>query len=82
MRNFEKRVVTGLVLEAITAAEGIEATEAEVNEELAKIAESAKMDVERVREISESRDPGLSNLHNDIKTRKTVESLIAAAKVE
>jgi len=78
----EKRVVTGLVLDAITDAEGIEATEEEVNEELAKIAESAKMDVERVKSILESRDPGLGNLVNDIKTRKTVATLIDSAKVE
>lgn len=77
----EKRVRTGLVLEAITAAEGIEATDAEVNEELAKIAESAKMDVERVKNILEARDPGLTNLHNDIKTRKTIAVLIDSAKV-
>jgi trigger factor len=78
----EKRVVTGLVLDAITDAEGIQATEEEVNEELAKIAESAKMDVERVKSILESRDPGLGNLVNDIKTRKTVATLIESAKVE
>ena len=78
----EKRVVTGLVLDAITKAEGIEASDDEVNAELAKIAESAKMDVERVKSILEARDPGLSNLKNDIKTRKTVELLVASAKAE
>jgi trigger factor len=77
----ENRVRTGLVLEAITKAEGIEATADEINAELAKIAESAKMDVERVRAILEGRDPGLDNLHNDIKTRKTVELLIASSKL-
>lgn len=76
----ETRVRTGLVLEAITAAEGIEATDDEVQVELGKIAESAKMDVERVKSILESRDPGLSNLKNDIMTRKTVELLVASAK--
>lgn len=78
----ENRVRTGLVLDAITAAEGITASEEEVNEELSKIAESAKMDVERVKSILEARDPGLSNLHNDINTRKTVATLIDSAKVE
>jgi trigger factor len=76
----ETRVRTGLVLEAITAAEGIQASDDEVNAELAKIAESAKMDVERVKSILESRDPQLSNLKNDIQTRKTVELLVASAK--
>ncbi|MGB8956884.1 MAG: trigger factor [Tumebacillaceae bacterium] len=78
----EKRVVTGLVLDAITKAEGIEASDDEVNAELAKIAESAKMDVERVKSILEARDPGLSSLKNDIQTRKTVELLVASAKAE
>ncbi|HEU4965060.1 MAG TPA: trigger factor [Bacilli bacterium] len=77
----ETRVRTGLVLEAITNAEGMEATEEEINTELAKIAESAKLDVERVKSILESRDPGLTNLHNDIKTRKTVAMLVESAKV-
>ncbi|TCP54755.1 trigger factor [Tumebacillus sp. BK434] len=76
------RVRTGLVLEAITAAEGIEATEEEINTELEKIAASAKMEVERVKSILEARDPGLSNLHNDIKTRKTIAVLVESAKVE
>lgn len=76
----EARVRTGLVLEAITAAEGIEATDDEVNVELEKIAESAKMEVDRVKSILESRDPELSNLKNDIKTRKTVELLVSSAK--
>jgi trigger factor len=76
----ESRVRTGLVLEAITAAEGIEASDDEINAELAKIAESAKMDVERVKSILESRDPQLSNLKNDIQTRKTVELLVSSAK--
>ncbi|MFD2169045.1 trigger factor [Tumebacillus lipolyticus] len=76
------RVRTGLVLEAVTAAEGIEATEGEINTELEKIATSAKMEVERVKEILEARDPGLSNLHNDIKTRKTIAVLVESAKVE
>jgi trigger factor len=76
----EKRVLTSLVLEAITEAEGIEASEEEVKEELAKIADSAKMDVERVAQILESRDPGLSGLKHDIKTRKTVALLVESAK--
>ncbi|KEO81150.1 trigger factor [Tumebacillus flagellatus] len=76
----ESRVRTGLVLEAITDAEGIQASDDEVQAELAKIAESAKMEVERVKSILESRDPELSNLKNDIKTRKTVELLVASAK--
>lgn len=78
----ETRVRTGLVLEAITEKEGLEASEGEVNAELEKIAESAKLDVDRVKAILEARDPGLSNLLADIKTRKTVELLVESAKAE
>jgi len=78
----QNRVLTGLVLEAVVAAEGIEVADEEVNEELGKIADSAKMDVERVKSILESRDPNLSNLKQDIKTRKTIAMMVDTAKAE
>lgn len=77
----EVRVRTGLVLEAITNAEALEATEEEINAELAKIAESAKLEVDRVKSILEARDPGLSNLQQDIKTRKSIAVMIESAKI-
>ena len=46
-----KRIETRLVLEAIAKAENIEITDEKVDEELAKMAESYKMEVEKLKEF-------------------------------
>lgn len=46
-----KRIETRLVLEAIAKAEGIEITEEKIDEELAKMAEAYKMEVEKLKEF-------------------------------
>jgi trigger factor len=74
--NAEKRVRTSLVLEAIAEAEKIEPSEEEINEEVKKIAESAKMEEDRVRQLLQARDPGLTGLKNELKIRKTVKFLV------
>ena len=45
-----KRIETRLVLEAVAKAENIEITEEKLDAELAKMAESYKMDVEKLKE--------------------------------
>ena len=45
-----KRIETRLVLEAIAKAEGIEITDEKLDEELAKMAESYQMEVEKLKE--------------------------------
>ena len=47
----EKRIRTRLVLEAIVAAENIEVSDERLDEELAKMAESYKMEVEKLKEF-------------------------------
>ncbi|MFC4767524.1 trigger factor [Effusibacillus consociatus] len=79
--NAEKRVRTRLVLEAISKAENIEATEDDVHEEIAKIADSARMDFNLVKQILESRDPHFHALKDDIVSRKTVAFLVENSKV-
>ncbi len=46
-----KRIETRLVLEAIAKAEGIEITKEKIDEELAKMAEAYKMEVEKLKEF-------------------------------
>ncbi|WP_067933048.1 trigger factor [Alicyclobacillus kakegawensis] len=72
----ERRVRTSLVLEAIAEQEGLTATDEEVKAEVAKMAESAGVEQERVEQILSLRDPGLSGLRNDLTTRKTVSFLV------
>ena len=47
----EKRIRTRLVLEAIVAAENIEVSDERLDEELAKMAESYKMEVEKLERV-------------------------------
>lgn len=75
-----RQVKTGLVLEAIAAAENVQATDEDCDEELQKVADSAQLPLERVRELMLSRDPGLAMLREQIKTRKTVELLVSRAE--
>lgn len=79
--NAEQRVRTRLVLEAIAKAEGIEASEDDISEEVAKIADSARMDFNQVKQILESRDPQLNDLRADVVSRKTVSFLVDNSKV-
>lgn len=79
--NAAKRVRTRLVLEQIGKTESIDATEDDLHEEIAKIADSAHMDFNQVKQILESRDPKLSALRDDIVARKTVAFLVDNSKV-
>ncbi|WP_018130993.1 trigger factor [Effusibacillus pohliae] len=77
----EKRVRTRLVLEQISKVENIDATEDDIHEEIAKIADSARMDFNQVKQILESHDPQLRALRNDIVVRKTISFLVENSKV-
>jgi trigger factor len=75
----EKRVRNNLVLEAIAKAEKVEATEADVEAELQKIANSMKLPVAEVRAAVEG-NGNLEGLKQDIVVRKTVEFLVENSK--
>lgn len=75
-----RQVKTALVLEAVAAAEHVEATDEDCDLELQKVADSAQLPLDRVRELMQSRDPGLVMLREQIKTRKTVELLASRGK--
>ncbi|GEO25854.1 trigger factor [Alicyclobacillus acidoterrestris] len=77
----EQSVRTALVLEAITAKEGIQVSDDEVAAELQKLAESSGLELERVREIMSVRDPNLESFKRDLATRKTIELLVQNSKI-
>ncbi len=81
VESAEKSVRTALVLEAIAKKEGLEPSEEEVDAELKKIAESAGLDVEQVKQMLRLRDPELNSFRNDLKTRKTVAFLVEHSKI-
>ena len=74
----EKRIQSRLVLEAIVAAEKIEVSDAEYEEELAKMAEAYKMEVEQIKEIMD--DERAAEMKKDMAIQKAVEFVVANAK--
>ncbi|MDP4117986.1 MAG: trigger factor [Bacillota bacterium] len=73
-------VKTRLVLEKISKDEKIDATDADVDAEIDKIAEQYKMETDKVRELL--KENGIKNMKNDIIIRKTVEFLKGQVKVK
>lgn len=74
-----KRIQASLVLEAIVAAESIEANEEDLNKEMEKMASMYQMDVEQI--ASFIPDDQKENMKKDIAIQKAVEFLAAEAKV-
>lgn len=75
----EKRIRTRLVLEAIVAAENIEVSDERLDEELAKMAESYKMEVEKLKEFMGENEK--KQMKEDIAVQDAV-TLIVDASVE
>ena len=71
----DRAVHSDLALEAVAAAEHIEVTDAEVDEEVAKLAEQYKMEVDKVRELL-----SLEDLRMDLSMRKALELVKGAVK--
>ncbi len=75
-KEAERSVRTSLVLEAIAQREGVEVSDEELDLELQKIADSARMDFAQVKTLLGSRDPGMSDMRDEIKIRKAVQLLV------
>ena len=74
--NAEKQVKSRLALEAVARAEKFEATEQEIEDEFKKLAESYKMEVEKLRELLTVKE-----ISADIKCNKAVDFIKGSAKV-
>ncbi|RAV06338.1 trigger factor [Paenibacillus sp. YN15] len=77
----EKRVLQSLVLEAIAKAEGIEASDEELEEELSNLAKQYQREVDELRAILTA-NGSLESLKSDLVTRKTVQYLVDNSKTE
>ncbi|WP_242258454.1 trigger factor [Streptococcus thoraltensis] len=73
----DKRVKTNLVIEAIAKAEGFDASEEEVEKEIADLATEYNMDAEQVRSLL---SPEM--LQHDIAMKKAIEVITSTAKVK
>jgi trigger factor len=74
----DKRIRSRLVLEAVAAAENIEATEEDFEAELIQMAESVKMELEKIKEMVT--ENGQKQIMDDIIVKKAVDFVVANAK--
>ncbi|MFN6963289.1 MAG: trigger factor [Pyrinomonadaceae bacterium] len=77
----ERDVRGALLLEKIGQLENVEVTDDDLNDELRKMAEYYRTDVEQLRDILSKQQNGLESIKNNLRTRKTVEALVSKAKV-
>ena len=75
-----KRIETRLVLEAIAKAENIEITDEKVEEEIAKMAEAYKMEVEKLKEYMGEGEK--EQMKKDMAVQEAVAFLVANAVEE
>lgn len=81
MRLQAERDVRGaILLEKVGDAEGVKVETAEVDEEIGKMAEYYRQEAAEMRKMFETQG-GLANIENNLRTRKAIEALVAAAKV-
>ena len=75
----EKRIRTRLVLEAVAKAENIQISDEKVDEELAKMAEAYKMEVEKLKSYMSESD--VKQMKEDLAVQQAVDLLVAEAKL-
>ena len=82
MRTQAERDVRGaLLLDKVAELEKVEVSEAEVDEEIQKLADYYRASAEEIRSSLEKQGGGVENIRNNLKTRKSIEAVIAKAKV-
>ncbi len=81
MRTQAERDVRGaMLLDKVAEAEKIEIADAEIDDEITKLAEYYRSPPEEVRE-SLAKQGGTATIENNLRTRKAIEELIAKAKI-
>lgn len=75
----EKRIRTRLVLEAVVAAENIQVSDEAVDDEIAKMAETYKMEADKVRSIMG--EAGIAQMKEDMAVQEAVDFLVAEANL-
>lgn len=77
----ERDVLGAMLLDKVADIEKVEVAESEVDEEITKIADYYRSTVDEIRESLEKQGGGIENIRNNLKTRKSIEAVIAKAKV-
>jgi trigger factor len=83
MKQQAERDVRGaLLLDKIAKSEKVEVGEADVEAEITKMAEYYRSSADEIKESLEKQGGGVESIRNNLKTRKTIEAVVAAAKVK
>lgn len=77
----ERDVRGALLLEKVAELEGVEISEAEINEEIEHIARHYRTTAEEIRASLSRQEGGEANIANNLRTRKAVEALVANANI-
>ncbi len=81
MKSQAERDVRGaMLLEKIAEAENVDVTDAEINNEIGKLAEHYRTTSDEIR-ASLEKQGGTGTIQNTLRTRKSIEAMIAKAKV-
>lgn len=82
MRTQAERDVQGaMLLERVAEIEKVEVPEAEIEEEIVKMAEYYRATAEEIRDSLEKQGGGVDNIRNNLQTRKAIEAVISHAKI-
>ena len=77
----ERDVRGAMLLEKVAEAEGVEVSDAEVAEEIEKLAQHYRISPEEIRNSINQQQGGEANISNNLRTRKAVEALVTNAKI-
>jgi trigger factor len=82
MRQQAERDVRGaMLLEKVAELEKIEVTNGEVDEEIGKMAEYYRSSADEIKQSLEKQGGGVDNIRNNLKTRRSIEAIVAKAKI-
>lgn len=82
MRQQAERDVRGaMLLDRVAELEKVEVPDSEVDDEVTKMAEYYRASPEEIRDSLEKQGGGIDNIRNNLKTRKSIEAVIAKVKV-
>ena len=77
----ERDVRGAMLLEKVAEIENVEVTDADVDEEIGKMAEYYRSESAEIRKSMEAQEGGIENVRSNLRTRKSIEVLVANAKV-
>ena len=76
----EKRIKSRLVVENIVKAEKIEVSEEEYEKELARLAESYQMEIDKLKEMIAGNDKAVEQIKEDLAMQKAIDFVVSNAK--